>query len=279
MAEKKLGMGTVEINKKFKDREEAYKYAKRLKQFIYDTCKKKADKGWLAQAIIVTSELRKDVSRLRYHNTGKRGRPPKENYIYERTANEWYKGDYKTDWHLHIIVVSKPSYAFRNAIKIYIDKNWTKVPDSYEKKSFDMEKEEVYKKTCNIKMADYFIDQSNKILFCNHNYGNEEKLKYSLKEYYRESLKMESAKRRFYAKLVRNYIPEEKQLKALQKIEGRFKEIEKYFYDITEEKDKKESQDFMKTVQLSRIKENYYNKNINKVQNISRRKKEENSVF
>lgn len=32
MSKKKLGIGNIEINKKFKDKEEAYKYAKRLIQ-------------------------------------------------------------------------------------------------------------------------------------------------------------------------------------------------------------------------------------------------------
>lgn len=78
MSKKKLGIGNIEINKKFKDKEEAYKYAKRLIQKIRYVCKVKADKGWYAQAMVVTSNLRKDVSTLRYKITGKRGRPRKK---------------------------------------------------------------------------------------------------------------------------------------------------------------------------------------------------------
>lgn len=280
MAKKKLGIGTVEINKRFKDQNEARKYAKRLNQYIRSICEKK---NWQASAMIVIGNLKKEVSLLRYYNNGKRGRPKKELCINERIAYKWYKGDYKTDWHIHILLVSKPSYAFRNAIKKYIDKNWLEVPNRYEKKPFDINKiggKKVYKKYCNIGMADYFINQSVEVRFCNCNYSEEEDLKYSLKEYYREYLKLDSGIRRFYAKLVKNWIPEDKQLKELKKIKSKFNMIEKYFYDITEDKNKKEVANYMKKMQLNKIAENYDNKeNINKVQNISRKVIEDNSLF
>lgn len=56
MAKKKIGIGTIEINKKFKDKEEAMKHAKRLQQFIRDLCK---IKGWQASAFIGISRLKK----------------------------------------------------------------------------------------------------------------------------------------------------------------------------------------------------------------------------
>ena len=90
--------------------------------------------------MVVTSNLRKDVSTLRYKITGKRGRPRKKHDINNIVANSWYKGDYKTDWHLHILLVSKPSYMFRNIIKEYIDKNWNDIPVAYEVEQFDIKK-------------------------------------------------------------------------------------------------------------------------------------------
>lgn len=39
-------------------------------------------------------------------------------------ANNLYKGDYHTDWHIYILIVSKSSFALRNLIKDYVDKNW-----------------------------------------------------------------------------------------------------------------------------------------------------------
>lgn len=243
MAKKKLGMATIEVNKKFKDVVEAFRYAKRLNSFVRYVCKDNADKGWMAQSMIVVSNLKKDVSRLRYVNSGKRGRPRKRLDINERAAYGWYKGDYKTDYHLHILLVSKPSYAFRNVIKEYIDKNWFDIPNAYDKKRFG---KKVYKKNCNIKMADYFIAQSEEVLFCNCNCGEEEDLKYSLKEYYREYLKVDSGKRRLYAKHRKSPMPEDKYLKELDKIEGKFNAIEKYYYDITKDKDRKEAEVFMK---------------------------------
>ncbi|MFA7689146.1 MAG: hypothetical protein WCX96_03575, partial [Bacilli bacterium] len=68
MARKKLGIGSIEINKKFKDKEEAYRYAKRLIEHIRYVCKKNAKKGWYAQAMVVVSNLKKDASRLKYEN-------------------------------------------------------------------------------------------------------------------------------------------------------------------------------------------------------------------
>ena len=97
-------------------------------------------------------------------------------------ANSWYKGDYYVDWHLHIIIVSKPSYATRNAIKAYIDKNWKDIENEHKVREFDLEdlgKKEVYKKKCNVKIADYFILQSEEVKFCHCNFSGEEDLKYS----------------------------------------------------------------------------------------------------
>lgn len=62
MAKKKLGIGNIEINKKFKDKEEAYRYAKRLIEYIRYIINKNANKGWYAQAMIVSSNQKKIIS-------------------------------------------------------------------------------------------------------------------------------------------------------------------------------------------------------------------------
>ena len=279
MAKKKLGIGNIEINKKFKDKEEAYRYAKRLIEYIRYISKKNADKGWYAQAMVVSSNLMKDVSMLRYEITGKRGRPRKKHDISNIIANSWYKGNYKTDWHLHILLVSKPSYMFRNVIKDYIDKNWNEVPNAYEVEPFDIKKlnaEKTYKKSCNIKMADYFIWQCEEVLFYNHKFGGEEKLKYSLKEYYREYLKVDSARRRLVRRNVKNPMSEDKYISELEKIESKFNMIERYFLDITKEQDDKEVDIFMKKARINKIIEN---KEKNKVQDIRRTRITDDSLF
>ena len=274
MARKKLGIGSIEINKKFKDKEEAYRYAKRLIEHIRYVCKKNAKKGWYAQAMVVVSNLKKDASRLKYENSGKRGRPRKRLEINENIAYGWYKGEYKTDWHLHILLVSKPSYMFRNEIKDYVDKNWIEVPKIYEVEPFDLSKlnkKKVYKKYCNIKMSDYFIWQCEDVLFCNCNFGEEEKLKYSLRDYHNEYLKVDSAKRRLYAKHRANPMSEDKYLKALEKIESRFNLIEKYYLNMTREKDNKENEEYMGRAQSSQ--------NSNKEQAIHHSRIDDNSSF
>ena len=207
MAKSKLGLSTLDINKKFSSEEEAYLYAKRLKEFIRYTCYNNRSKDYLAQALICVSNLKKDVSNLQYINSGLKGRPKKQLIIYESIANNWYLGNYNTDWHIHILLVSKPSYAFREIIKKYIDKNWINVSNITDKQDFDINKikaKKVYKKNCNIKIADYFIQQSSKILFCNYNYGNSKNLDYTLKQYYYEYLKMDSAKRKLYKEIANN---------------------------------------------------------------------------
>lgn len=149
MAKKKLGIATIEVNKKFKDRDEAYRYAKNLKEFIRYTCKKKANKGWSAQAIITISNIKGGTAIPYYEQNGKVGRPAKKR-DFNKYEFQCYKGDMNTDWHIHILLVSKPSYAFREVIKKYIDRNWNKIPNIYEKEPFDYSKLEqkkmVYKK-------------------------------------------------------------------------------------------------------------------------------------
>lgn len=277
MARKKLGIGTVEINKKFKDKEEAFRYAKRLIEHIRYICHKNAKKGWYAQAMIVSSDLRKDASRLKYEISGKRGRPRKRLEINENIANNWYKGDYRTDWHLHILLVSKPGYMFRNEIKDYIDKNWIEVPNEYEIEPFDISKldnKKIYKKCCNIKIADYFIGQCEDVLFCDCNFGEEEKLKYSLREYHNEYLKVDSARRRLIRKHRDNPMSEEKYFKALERIEYKLNAIEEYYLNITKEKDNKQNEQFMKRFQSNEMIENY-----NKEQDIHRKRIYNNSTF
>ena len=132
MAKKKIGIGTIEINKKFVDFNEASKYAKRLRSFINYTCKKN---NYQASVMTVVSNLKKEVSKSKYIHNGKRGRPKRELVINEMVANNWYKGNYHTDWHIHILIVSKPSFTLRNLIKDYVDKNWCEIPNIHEKKN------------------------------------------------------------------------------------------------------------------------------------------------
>ena len=147
MSKSKLGISSFDLNVKFKDRDEAYKYAKRLKEFIRYMCKKNANKGWSAGAMICVSNIKGNSSYVYYKHNGKVGRPSKvrEKHLFENNI--------EVKWHLHILLVSKPLYAFRDEIK---------------------------------KKAEYFINQANDILFCNYNYSNDIVIPkgYSLKDLY-----------------------------------------------------------------------------------------------
>lgn len=278
MSKKKLGIASIEVNKKFVSEEEANKYAKRLISYIRYVCKKNANRDWLAQAMVISSNLKKEVSLLEYKSNGKKGRPSKGLRINDRIANDWYKGEYTTDWHLHILIVAKPIYAFRDIIKDYIDKNWINIPTlSNELNDSNINlfgKKKVYKKNCDINIAQYFINQSSKVLFCNCNYGSEENLKYSLKQYHNEYLKKDSALIRLYKKHHLNPMSEERYFKELNKIECKFKDIENYYDEITKEERINEQKEYMNNVRLNKIAENY-----NKVQNIHRQRIDEDSIL
>jgi len=259
MSKRKIGIGTIDINKKFMSEEEASKYAKRLRQYINYICKKNK---YQASVITVVSNLKKGVSSLRYIHNGKKGRPRKEIVINDIVANNWYKGNYNTDWHIHVLIVSNPSYALRNCIKEYIDKNWKDISesDNYDKKK-------VYKKSCNIKIADYFINQSAEIRFLNCNYSGKDDFEYSLKDYYKEYMKLYDNRKKLYLRNKNNQLSEDIFLEKLDKIESKFRLIEKYFYDISREDDLIMQKKFMREVQLHKIAENYEKiKNKNKVQ-------------
>lgn len=53
MNKSKLGIGTIDINKKFESEKEAFNYAKRLKEYIRYLCNKKTN--WQCEAMIVVS--------------------------------------------------------------------------------------------------------------------------------------------------------------------------------------------------------------------------------
>lgn len=283
MAKKKLGMASIEVNKKFKDEEEAFKYAKRLKEHISYMCKKNANNGWYASAMIVVSNIKKNASSLEIVNNGNAGGQRKELVINDFMNDRWYKGNYKTDWHLHILLVSCPSYAFREDIKKYIDKNWINIDNIREKQEFDisqLKKGKVYKKNCNIKLADYFIEQSSKRLFCNFNFGNENGLEYSLKQYYSEYMKLKNNKIKLYRDNINKPMAEEKYLNRLDRIEKRFNEVNDYFYNINIDAELKKEKSYMEKARLNKIADNYENIEIdNKVQENRNRRMNDYSVF
>ena len=264
MAKSKLGMSSFDIDIKFKDKDEARRYAKRLIEKIRYICKKK---NWSATAMVCISNTEGNSTYVHYEHTGKVGRPKKEKEIHP------YKSNIEVDWHLHILLVSKPSYAFREEIKNYIDKNWY---GGMKYKDFDVTKlydKKTYKKNTNIKKAEYFINQADEILFCNYNSNGIVPKGYSLKDLYNTYMKCKTALR--YAKSTGN----EKRLA----LEDKYRDIMNFYFNITKEQDKKMVDKFMKEAQLIKIQDNYdLREKNNKVQenmSLRRRVVEENSPF
>ena len=107
MSKSKLGISSFDLNMKFKDKDEAIKYAKRLKGFIRYTCKKKARNGWSAEAMICVSSNKGNSTIVYYEHNGKVGRPKK---LISKYHSE--NGNIKVDWHLHIFLVSKAHVCF-----------------------------------------------------------------------------------------------------------------------------------------------------------------------
>lgn len=264
MAKSKLGMSSFDIDIKFKDKDEARRYAKRLIEKIRYICKKK---NWSATAMVCISNTEGNSTYVHYEHTGKVGRPKKVKEIHP------YKSNIEVDWHLHILLVSKPSYAFREEIKNYIDKNWY---GGMKYKDFDVTKlydKKTYKKNTNIKKAEYFINQADEILFCNYNSNGIVPKGYSLKDLYNTYMKCKTALG--YAKSTGN----EKRLA----LEDKYRDIMNFYFNITKEQDKKMVDKFMKEAQLIKIQDNYdLRKKNNKVQenmSLRRRVVEEDSPF
>lgn len=270
MSKSKLGISSFDLNIKFKDRNEAYKYAKRLKEFIRYMCKKNANKGWSAGAMICVSNIKGNSSYVYYKHNGKVGRPSKvrEKHLFENNI--------EVKWHLHILLVSKPLYAFRDEIKKYIDKNWVEVEK--EEKEFDIKKiiesGKTYKKDTNIKKAEYFINQANDILFCNYNYSNDIVIPkgYSLKDLYNAYMNSRTALI-YHRKMTTN--------KRLA-LDEKYDNIVRFYLNLTKEQDNKMVDKFMKEMQLIKIAENYERIESNKGQenlSIRRRRMPEDSWF
>ena len=250
MSKSKLGMISFDINKKFKSKEEAYRYGKRLKEFIRYSCNKY---NWAAQALICISNIKGSSSYLYFEHNGKIGRPKKKRENFEIKIN--------VDWHIHVLLVSKPSYAFWNKIKEYLDKNWF---GGKRKDCINCNNKKVYKKSCNINIVEYYINQSEEILFCNYNCKDLIPKGYSLKDLYYANLKMHSSN-----KYYRKYINRK------DEIDNNYYKIKDFYWNITKEKNEKDKKAFMKCVQLRKIAENYEKLEIgnlkrdNNVQNVS----------
>lgn len=268
MAKSKLGMSSFDIDIKFKDKDEAKRYAKRLIEKIRYICKKK---NWTATAMVCISNIEGNKTLAHYEHSGKVGRPKKVKEV----SLPYKSKNISTDWHLHILLVSKPSYAFREEIKKYIDKNWY---GGNRYKDFDVTKlydKKTYKKNTNIKKAEYFINQAEETLFCTYNSKDEVVIPkgYTLKDLYNAYMNSKTALR--YAKSTGN----EKRLA----LEDKYNDIANFYWNITKEQDKKVVDKFMKEVQQIKIQDNYdlIEKN-NKVQesySIRRRRMEEDTWF
>ena len=266
MSKSKLGMSSFDIDIKFKDKEEAIRYAKRIIEKIRYICNKKS---WSATAMVCVSNTKGNSCYSHYEHNNKVGRPKKVKKLYP------HKSNIEVEWHLHILLVSKPSYAFRKEIKKYIDKCWY---GGKKKNNFDITKlydKKTYKKNTNIKKAEYFINQAEEILFCTYNKGNEIVIPkgYSLKDLYNCYMKMMTSRR--YARTYGN----EKRLA----LEDKYYDICNFYWNITKEQDKKIIDKYMKEAQLIKIAENYEMiEKRNKVQenySLRREKEEEYSIF
>lgn len=266
MAKSKLGMSSFDIDIKFKNRDEAYKYAKRFIQKVNETCKKK---NWSATAMVCISNTEGNSTYVHYEHTGKVGRPRKVKEVHP------HKSNVEVGWHLHIIVASKPCYAFREELKKYFDKNWLgwkKVTDIDITKLYG---KGTFKKNTNIKKAEYFMNQEDEALFCTCNSKEEIVIPkgHTLKDLHNAYINMMTARR--YAKTYGN----EKRLS----LEEEYYKIADFYWNITKEQDKKMVDKFMKQAQLIKIQDNYdLREKNNKVQgNYSERRRimEENTIF
>lgn len=268
MASKKLGISTFDLDMRFKDINEARRYAKRLIEHIRYICDKNANKGWSAQAMVGISNIKGSTSYRYNEQTGKVGRPKKARKFSDFEL-KYNNGNMNVDWHRHIILVSKPDYAFREDIKSDIDKNWLNIIDS------KFNNKGLYKKSSNINIIEYFIDQCEEVLFCNYNNTNEKVIPkgYSLKDLYNFYIKSRTAIV-YCGKYRKNNNWAEK-----EKIDNRYNDIKNFYFSITEDKDKIINDEYMFEAKLNIIRANSKSNNDNKVQNIRRVKEEKMSAL
>ena len=140
-----------------------------------------------------------------------------------------------------------PMYAFRDEIKNYIDNRWGVRIDK-----------NTYKKNTNIRKAEYFIDQADKLLFCNCNNTGEERIPkgYSLKDLYKAYMNMMTAK---------NYNAIENIDKRLE-AEDKYYNILKFYWNLSKKEDKKMVDKFIEKVKKDKISAEYERLRNNKVQ-------------
>lgn len=74
MSKSKLGMSSFDIDIKFKDKEEARRYAKRLIEKIRYICNRKK---WSATAMVCISNIKGNSCYSHYEHNSKVGRPKK----------------------------------------------------------------------------------------------------------------------------------------------------------------------------------------------------------
>lgn len=254
MAKKRLGISSFDIDKKFESKEEAFKYGKRLREHIRYICKKNANKGWQCQAMICISNIRGNSAFTYYEHNGKVGRP-KVAKDFSSFDIRYYGNALNVKWHIHVLIVSKPMYAFRDDIKNYIDKNWGELKDNKNKFDFGIlnKDKKVYKKNTNINKAEYFIQQSVATLFCNYNYTNEIIIPdgYSLKDLYKAYMKSKTALK-YCGKYIKSNNWGEKEM-----LDAKYEKIKKFYLDITKEEDEKASKEYMEMVKNNKIKDYY----------------------
>ena len=85
MTRGKLKLSSFDIDKRFESKEEAIKYAKRLREFIRYNCKKR---NWSAQAIICVSNIKGNSSFIYFEQNGKLQFLPKEDWIIVEGTHE-----------------------------------------------------------------------------------------------------------------------------------------------------------------------------------------------
>lgn len=266
MAKSKLGMSSFDIDIKFKDKEEARRYAKRVLEKIRYVCKKK---NWSATAMVCISNTEGNSTYVHYEHNGKVGRPRKVKEVHP------HKSNIEVEWHLHIIMASKPYHSFRDELKAYFDKNWLGWKKNANIDITKLYGKGTYKKNTNIKKTEYFINQAEETLFYTYNSNDEVVIPkgYTLKDLHNAYINSKTALR--YAKSTGN----EKRLA----LEDKYNDIANFYWNITKEQDKKMVDKFMKEVQQIKIQDNYdLREKDNKVQesySIRRRRMEENTWF
>jgi len=208
MSKRKAKMSRLDINHKFKDYEQALKYAKYLKNAIDNICQANHYK---CEAIIGISNIMGKAVTDYYYEDNDKSKIKRDVLTDDmeiinkvgKLGENGELGNVYVGYHLHVLMVSYPGETVRREIKSYINRTWNKIQKFYtedidpnyikevlrrkkliedgvieeadeqtENNEEEKPPKKVYGKDCDTNYADYIFKQSESVIFVDVDYSD-----------------------------------------------------------------------------------------------------------